>query len=48
MTLLRRRVSNTSLIVLEKKADKGKWPEFKEKYYNELGADYDKVSMGVE
>lgn len=25
------------------KEKKGKWPEFKEKYYNELGAKYDKV-----
>lgn len=26
-----------------KKAGAGKWPEFKEKYYNELGAKYDEV-----
>ena len=25
----------------EKKLKAGKWPEFKEKYYNELGAKYD-------
>ena len=26
-----------------KKQEAGKWPEFKEKYYNELGAKYDEV-----
>lgn len=27
----------------EEKQKEGKWPEFKEKYYNELGAKYDEV-----
>lgn len=26
-----------------KKIKKGKWPDFKEKYYNELGLKYDEV-----
>jgi len=26
-----------------KKQPEGKWPEFKEKYYNELGSKYDDV-----
>ena len=30
----------TSDFCAEKKQKKGKWPEFKEKYYNELGQQY--------
>ena len=27
---------------------RGKWPEFKEKYYNESGSDYDRVLKQIE
>jgi len=32
----------------EKKIEKGSWPEFKENYYNELGASFDKMLKVVE
>jgi hypothetical protein len=36
------------LLCIEKKIEKGSWPEFKENYYNELGASFDKMLKVVE
>ena len=33
---------------LAKKKKKGKWPQFKENYYNSLGQQYDKILKDVE
>jgi len=30
-----------------KKQPKGRWPQFKENYYNDLGSKYDKILKGV-
>lgn len=30
------------------KKKKGKWPQFKESYYNTLGQQYDKILLDVE
>ena len=32
----------------ERKKKKGKWPQFKENYYNTLGTQYDKILHDVE
>ena len=32
----------------EEKSKKGKWPQFKENYYNTLGEQYDKILSDVE
>jgi len=31
----------------KKKEKKGRWPQFKENYYNELGAQYDRILLEV-
>ena len=34
--------------LIEEKSEKGKWPQFKENYYNTLGEQYDKILSDVE
>jgi hypothetical protein len=35
-------------IFIEKKKPKGQWPEFKENYYNDKGAEYDSILKVIE
>jgi hypothetical protein len=36
------------LFNIEKKKPKGQWPEFKENYYNQKGAEYDSILKIIE
>jgi hypothetical protein len=36
------------IVLKGKKSSKGKWPQFKEDYYNRLGEQYDKILHDVE
>ena len=39
--LFKYEIANCNVFKIEKKQAKGRWPQFKEDYYNELGRKYD-------
>jgi adenylate/nucleoside-diphosphate kinase len=46
--LSKKKGKSTFLIPKDKKKEKGTWNEFKEKYYNELGAKFDRIVMAID